>query len=71
MGVWILPCPAEKGGAWFPQEEMPESVLSAATYGCPGALGDTVRPGLAQRLVCVCASFSECCGMSLSAWVGS
>lgn len=71
MGVWILPCPAEKGGDWFPQEVMPEDVLSPAIRGCHGALGDTVRPGLAQRLGCVCASSSEWCGMSLSAWVGS
>lgn len=28
--------------------------LSSAIYGCHGALGDMVRPGLAQRLGCVC-----------------
>lgn len=58
MGVWILPCPAEKGGAWFPQE-MPEGVLCAAIYGCPGARGDTVRPGVSSEAgVCVLASVS-------------
>lgn len=68
MGVWILPCPAEKGGAWFPQE-MPEGVLCAAIYGCPGARGDTVRPGVSSEAgVCVLASVSAVACLCLPGW---
>lgn len=49
---------------------MPEGVLSPAIWGCHGALGDLFRPGLAQRLECVCvlALVSGVACLCLSGW---